>query len=77
MKGNSTVRIASAAALVGFLVSGALVSSMLNASVGRHRLAYAEVAEEGDPPEVGIGIAMGAFRGLFVNYLWMRAQQLK
>src|SRR5207253_542677 len=32
---------------------------------------------EGQPPQVAVGIAMGAFRGLFVNILWIRANQLK
>ncbi|MEO0511301.1 MAG: hypothetical protein AAF108_00165 [Planctomycetota bacterium] len=77
MASSSTVRIAAIAAFIGFVVSGGVVASLLNASVGRHRLAYTEIAEDGDPPEVGVGIAMGAFRGLFVNYLWMRANQLK
>lgn len=62
--------------LVCLTVSGAL-SMELAASVGRHRLAYTERAEDGDPPEVALGIAMGAFRGLFVNMLWIRANTLK
>jgi hypothetical protein len=62
--------------LVCVTVSGAL-SLELAASVGRHRLAYTERAEDGDPPEVALGIAMGAFRGLFVNMLWIRANTLK
>lgn len=57
-------------------VSGAL-SFELAASVGRNRLAYTDRAEDGDPPEVALGIAMGAFRGLFVNMLWLRANALK
>lgn len=62
--------------LVCMTASGAL-SLELAASVGRHRLAYTERAEDGDPPEVALGIAMGAFRGLFVNMLWVRANTLK
>jgi len=56
--------------------SGVLTAS-LSGSAGRNRLVYADRAEEGDPPEVALGIAMGAFRGLFVNILWMRANDRK
>ena len=58
------------------LGSGA-VSTAIVASAGEHKLTYTDRADEGDPPEVALGIAMGAFRGLFVNYLWMRATDLK
>ena len=57
-------------------VSG-LVSADLTASAGRYKLSYTEQAEAGDPPQVALGIAMGAFRGLFVNMLWIRANELK
>ncbi|QYK47069.1 MAG: hypothetical protein KF838_09770 [Phycisphaeraceae bacterium] len=68
--------IAAGVMLVCLVVSGAL-SMELTASVGRNQLAYTERAEDGDPPEVALGIAMGAFRGLFVNMLWIRANSLK
>ena len=47
------------------------------ASAGRHKITITERAEDSDPPEVSLGIAMGAFRGLFVNILWMRANDMK
>lgn len=62
-----------ALSLAGSVVTGTAVS----ASAGRHKLAFTERAEENDPPDVSLGIAMGAFRGLFVNWLWMRANALK
>ena len=52
-------------------------SGMIASEAGRAQLTYADEATEGDPPEVALGIAMGAFRGLFVNYLWIRVNQLK
>lgn len=68
------------AALLVFAVcvasSGALTHA-LTAEAGRAQLVYTDEATEGDPPEVALGIAMGAFRGLFVNYLWIRANKLK
>lgn len=56
--------------------SGVLAVS-LAASGGRNHLSYADTVVEGQPPQVAAGIAMGAFRGLFVNMLWIRANQLK
>ncbi|MCW5756020.1 MAG: hypothetical protein KIT54_02165 [Phycisphaeraceae bacterium] len=62
---------------VVFLGVSGLVSADLTASAGRYKLSYTEQAEAGDPPQVALGIAMGAFRGLFVNMLWIRANELK
>ena len=59
------------------LVGSGLVATQVSAEAGRAQLTYTDNATEGDPPEVAAGIAMGAFRGLFVNYLWMRADRLK
>jgi len=59
------------------LIGSGLVATQVSAEAGRAQLTYTDNATEGDPPEVAAGIAMGAFRGLFVNYLWMRADRLK
>lgn len=53
------------------------LSVAITAEAGRAQLTYTDQAQEGDPPEVALGIAMGAFRGLFVNFLWLRATKLK
>lgn len=63
-------------ALAALLACGPL-SVALTAEAGRAQLVYTDQAQEGDPPEVALGIAMGAFRGLFVNFLWLRATKLK
>ncbi|TVQ61121.1 MAG: hypothetical protein EA378_09740 [Phycisphaerales bacterium] len=67
------------ALLMALLFAGVstVLGMQLTASAGKHRLTYADRAEEGDPPQVALGIAMGAFRGIFVNMLWMRANDLK
>ena len=57
-------------------LSGAL-STAISAEAGRAQLSYTDQATDGDPPEVALGIAMGAFRGIFVQYLWLRANRLK
>ena len=68
--------IAAIVMAIALVFSGAMATDVA-ASTGRHHLTYMDTAEEGDPPQVGLGIAMGAFRGLFVNMLWMRANDLK
>ena len=75
-QGRMTQLIAIVVCFALFGLSG-FVSADLTASAGRHKLSYTETAEEGDPPQVALGIAMGAFRGLFVNILWIRANELK
>jgi len=57
-------------------VSGVL-AVQLAASAGRYKLTYTDRAQDDDPPAVALGIAMGAFRGMFVNFLWIRANELK
>jgi hypothetical protein len=53
------------------------LSTLLASAASRAKLAYTDRVEEGQPPEVALGIALGAFRGIFVNFLWMRANDLK
>ncbi|HZW11526.1 MAG TPA: hypothetical protein VFF69_16620 [Phycisphaerales bacterium] len=77
MKRDTLIQIGATLVLLCALgLSGGLASAITN-SEGRHQLTYADTAEEGDPPEVSLGIAMGAFRGVFVNWLWFRATDLK
>ncbi|MEX2218221.1 MAG: hypothetical protein WD749_05620, partial [Phycisphaerales bacterium] len=71
-----TQLIAALLMVVAFAASAVLAVGLTN-SGGRHRLSYADTPLDGQPPQVAAGIAMGAFRGLFVNMLWIRANQLK
>lgn len=77
MKADTRVRLIASLLMVGFLAGSVLLSTRINASIGRHKLTYADRSEDGDPPQVALGIAMGAFRGIFVNFLWIRANDLK
>ncbi len=63
-------------ALLSLFIAG-LLGPRINASAARHQLVYVDRAEENAPPQVALGIAMGALRGVFVNYLWIRANKLK
>jgi len=77
MRHDTLVRLIAAGVMLACLAGALVLNPMIAASVGRNGLTYADTAEEGDPPQVALGIAMGAFRGLFVNILWIRANELK
>ncbi|MGD9689988.1 MAG: hypothetical protein AB7K52_10085 [Phycisphaerales bacterium] len=77
MASDTPVQLGAALVLVGSLGASVVLTQQIASSVGRHGLAYTDRAEEGAPEEVAIGIALGAFRGMFVNMLWMRAQAAK
>ena len=77
MHKDTLVQLIAAAVLILALGASAALSTSISAEAGRAQLGYADRAEDSDPPEVALGIALGAFRGLFVNMLWMRANNLK
>ncbi|MDX2146299.1 MAG: hypothetical protein SFZ23_02155 [Planctomycetota bacterium] len=63
--------------LIACLLTSGYFAVQASASAGRSRLTYTDRADEGTPPQVALGIAMGAFRGVFVNFLWIRANAQK
>lgn len=77
MQRNTITQLIALGVLVLSLGISTVLAVELSASGGRNRLAYADTEVEGQPPQVAAGIAMGAFRGLFVNILWIRANALK
>lgn len=77
MTRDTRTQIITVFVLVACLLASGTLAVGLTSSVGRNKLGYADRAEDGDPPQVALGIAMGAFRGLFVNVLWIRANNLK
>lgn len=77
MRRDGWIQLGAVGSLLLCLGASALLTPTIAASAGRARLVPADTAEKGDPPEVAAGIAMGAFRGVFVNMLWMRANALK
>ncbi len=77
MQRDSWVQLAAAVVLAVSLVASGVLATGLAGEAGRHKLTYTQRVEQNDPPQVSLGIAMGAFRGLFVNWLWMRANTLK
>jgi tetratricopeptide (TPR) repeat protein len=77
MRLETRIKMIAGVTLTLSLAASFALTPMVSAEAGRAQLGYGERAEESDPPEVALGIAMGAFRGLFVNLLWFRAQDLK
>ncbi|MEX0876579.1 MAG: hypothetical protein WD114_03885 [Phycisphaerales bacterium] len=77
MSYNMRIRIIALACMLAGLVGSGFFGSRITSSTGRHGLSYTDTAEENDPPAVAIGVAMGALRGVFVNYLWIRATNAK
>lgn len=55
---------------------GTLLPSILKQS-DDHVLRYTNVSVEGAPPFVVLGTAIGAVRGLIVDYLWIKANAMK
>jgi hypothetical protein len=74
---DKTIQAVCAILIALSLGAGGALSMQISSEAGRAQLVYTDQATEGDPPSVALGIAMGAFRGLFVNYLWIRANDLK
>ena len=77
MQRNRIIQLSSGTVAMLCLFTAGLLGPRINASAARHQLVYVDRAEENAPPQVALGIAMGALRGVFVNYLWIRANRLK
>ena len=77
MRRDTRVQLIALGTMLVFVLASGVLALQVTGSSARHKLVYSDRAEEGDPPQVALGIAMGAFRGLFVNFLWIRANELK
>jgi hypothetical protein len=73
-------RLIQGIALVGLIGGTAVCGSVLpglTEMAQRHMLRYTDVAVEGAPPVVALGTAIGALRGIIVDYLWIKVQLMK
>ncbi|MBL8999853.1 MAG: hypothetical protein JNK25_01800 [Phycisphaerae bacterium] len=77
MTRDTKTQIGALAALLVCVLTSMTLATGLTAIQGREKLVATDRAEEGQPWEVSAGIAMGAFRGIFVNFLWIRANAMK
>lgn len=73
----SIVRLVAIACILLGMSGSVVLTVLLASTASRNKLAYTDRVEDGQPPEVALGIALGAFRGIFVNFLWIRANDLK
>ncbi|MEL7473406.1 MAG: hypothetical protein AAGK04_08815, partial [Planctomycetota bacterium] len=62
MNRDTQAQLVAAIVLVAFLAGSVFFTTRVAASVGANKLSYTERAADSDPPQVGLGIAMGAFR---------------
>ncbi|MBT4768341.1 MAG: hypothetical protein HOO04_08265, partial [Phycisphaerae bacterium] len=58
-------------AIVGLAIGGSMLPS-LSDQAERHSLRYTDVTVDNAPPIVALGTAIGALRGLVVDYLWIK-----
>jgi hypothetical protein len=68
--------IAAAVLLVGAFACGSVLPS-LNRISQEHLLRYTNEPVEGAPPIVAVGTAIGALRGIIVDYLWIKVNLMK
>ncbi len=77
MKRDTVIQLAAAGVLVvAATASGVLMPSMITKSE-KYALKYTDVSVDGAPPIVAIGTAIGALRGLIVDFLWIKVQIMK
>ena len=73
-------RLIQAIAFVVMLISAAVSGSMLSPMhrmIEEKSLRYTDVSVEGAPFIVAMGTAIGALRGLIVDYLWIKVHIMK
>ncbi|CAN5750294.1 hypothetical protein BH11PLA1_BH11PLA1_07760 [soil metagenome] len=71
------VRLSALVVIVLGLLASIVLTARIASSAGANQLTYTDRAEEGMSGNETFAVAAGAFRGLFVNLLWMRANDLK
>lgn len=77
MKRERVIQVVAAGVFGVSIAVAGFLGTRVSASAGRHQLVYTARGVDGQPIESGLGIAMGPFRGLLVNFLWIRANQMK
>ncbi len=74
---DKIIQLGAALLLVTCMVgAGSLLNPILKESDDA-RLRYTDVSIEGAPPIVALGTAIGALRGLIVDYLWIKINLMK
>jgi len=74
---TGSIKLMALGLMAGGLAGAGVISNQISASSGRNQLVYTDRAEDGMTREEALGVAAGAFRGIIVNYLWIRANDMK
>jgi hypothetical protein len=74
---DRTIQLLSVAAAAASLAGGGMLLPRITAASDEAKLRYTDVSVEGAPPIVAVGAAIGAVRGLVVDYLWIRLQAMR
>ncbi|MFM7051964.1 MAG: hypothetical protein ACKOYN_07540 [Planctomycetota bacterium] len=75
--GDRAIQIGAAIALVGGVAVAGSVQPKMLAVADANQLRYTDVSVDGAPPIVALGTAIGALRGLIVDYLWIKVTMQK
>ncbi|MCH2134349.1 MAG: hypothetical protein MK116_11415 [Phycisphaerales bacterium] len=67
------IQLAMCLVVIGGIATGGVLLGSLIQTSERKALRYTDNADENMPPFVALGTAIGAFRGLIVDYLWIKA----
>jgi hypothetical protein len=70
--GDRLIQFGSIIALAGAIAGAAVTQPKLVEVADRDELRYTDISIEGAPPIVAVGTAIGALRGLIVDYLWIK-----
>ena len=74
---DKIIQLSFLAVLIGALAgAGGLLRPIID-DADEARLRYTDVSIEGAPPIVALGTAIGALRGLVVDYLWIKVNIMK
>ncbi|MCZ6493512.1 MAG: hypothetical protein O6933_05470, partial [Planctomycetota bacterium] len=77
MSRDRAIQLLAAVLLVAStMVCGSVLPSITDLSQ-KHSLRYTDVVVEGAPPFVALGTAIGALRGIIVDYLWIKVHLMK
>lgn len=71
---NRLIQLIAAVVLIVAMSGAGWLAPRLVSIADEHALRYTDVSVEGAPPIVAMGTAMGALRGLIVDYLWIKVQ---
>lgn len=77
MTRDRTIQFGALGVMVLALLGSVFLTTRIAASSSEYQLEFSDAPQSATTPEEAMGIAAGAFRGLFVNWLWERAQALK